>query len=296
MDVNEQLVGNGPSKAEIVRDPTGYIFVKKHFPSSEEDRLLKESYKMGYLYVIESESGLFSVPAVWGIDKTNLCYSMDYIPNAKSLGEALATMDTREAARRIFSIIDTISAQDPDGNRNDPSNVDALWNAMVHKFAAAKTNDANRAEYVALLDQLPDHVPSLPLGYSHGDFTFDNCLVGQDGMWWLIDPVWSAVESPIWDIGKILQSTAANWESIKTTGKAATRPKWLEDLNNVLISGFELICQPSDMLLGLTCQLARVSRWCFAEELVRLATQLLTVYVESGGDNGQCASAMRRII
>ena len=256
---------HGPSKVKFVDG-----IVQKTFPTSEADRFIKEVEKMRHLALIGSTTKKFKVPHINIVN--NLCYTTDYIHG-----------DPVILANQLMELLLTIAA---DGFH---STMAELWNVMLGKFKTAKTDDREYFDLVNAL-MMPKH---LTLGYSHGDFTFDNILYNENE-WYLIDPSWSAVESPIWDLGKILQSTAANWDGIKCTGFVGKKPQWLADLNEKMIEEMLKFFNAEEMLLGLACQLARVSRWCFSDELIRITKNLLKEYIK--GNENECINALCGIV
>lgn len=277
MAINKKtLLGYGPSRVRIIN--TGNVnIVYKSFPMNEFDRFIKEVEKMKYLTLLGEITGKFKVPKIFDISIENAYYTTEYISNSEiSFQENPAIISSK-----IVDIINTI-AQSKHGNNT----VLDLWNLMILKFKSAKTNDK---EYFDLVDSLLEP-KFLILGYSHGDLTFDNILYHKND-WYLIDPSWSAVESPIWDVGKILQSTAANWNGIKCNGIVGEKPQWLIELNEKVIDEMLKVFSAEEMLLGLACQLARVSRWCFSDELIRIIKNLLRKYI----DGYNCINILKEI-
>jgi len=265
------ISSHGPSRVEIAGN-----VVCKHFPATESERLRHEVDKLQQLRTISASCGLFSVPLV--LEVKELSYTMSRI-DAAPIGRI-----TSSAVPRLLQVVAAVARS----GTIRATQLD-LWAVMLEKFKLAPTTDQ---EYIQLVDNLPQPA-QLTLGYSHGDLTCDNILVDTADRWWLIDPAWSAVESPLWDVGKILQSTAVNWENIKQTGHAGTATSAAAKVNALIVAQLARSFQPAELLLGLACQLARVSRWCFAEELTRISKQLLLVYTEGNAD--ECLDALCRI-
>lgn len=275
------IPSNGPSTTTAIQIGKTRV-ARKCFPDAEKNRMQKEIAKMRFLRLLGEECGLFSVPEILDVGETD--YTMQWV-DALPLTESAAHITAK--ASDIITMISL--AQHPDNSLLSFCEPGELWQVMLKKFQTAKCDDD---QYVELCSNLREP-RRLILGYSHGDFTFDNILCDSDGNWHLIDPVWSEVESPLWDIGKFLQSTAVNWENIKTHGIVGTKSPRLTKINNRFIDRLLPYYQPEELLLGLACQLARVSRWCFPQEMMRITKQLLAIYTK--GTSNECVDALRRI-
>ena len=252
------------------------LLVRKEFEAKDRLRMVREIEKMQRLAGIAAESGTFRVPAI--VDVGRLHYTMEHVDGDPPSGDPQAVI--KRAVHVLLAIC---------GGARVECTPDNLWKVIIGKFLAVPSTDD---DYLALVARLKK--PRwLSAGYAHGDLTFDNILVDRLGQWWLIDPAWSEVEAPLWDIGKLLQSTAANWENIKQTGSVGVKSPWLEAVNNRLIDCLVDYFFPEDMLLGLACQLARVARWCHTAELIRIVKQLLAVYLK--GNDREYLDALRRI-
>ncbi len=263
------LIGHGPSKARIV-DKGDYKVVIKDFPNTEQDRVIKETKKMQTLYSLSQETDLFKVPKILDIKDFN--YTMEYIPNCKELNDVYNEQNSFLICDKIINIINFLK------NKKCEDNSISVWNAMIKKFKALKTENK---DYNTLIDYISKKTISIPSGYSHGDFTFDNTLVNNNLDFYLIDPAWSEAESPLWDVGKVLQSTAINWNYIKEHNCNGKRGTTLITINNILLNGFIKTYEKEHILLATACQLSRVARWCFPEILIPIIIKLLTVYKEN---------------
>jgi len=273
----------GPSKAQIV--------VRKQFSADDHDRLVKESEKLCILRNIGHQSGLFKVPKVLYVGDD--FYELEYIPNAVNLSECGFMYSPKELQDKLFAIMDNISAyENSDGY---------VWETMLAKFKQLKTDDE---EYNELVQGLPNNLmfPNQD-GYSHGDLSFDNIMCANGDLY-LIDPAWSAIESPLWDVGKILQSVLINWQGIKEKGRALQedRPGWMTALCYKCTGGSmldSLIEKYSfdGVILATACQLSRVARWSFPEVLIPIINNLLHIYFNKSGvgPNGN-TDALRGII
>jgi thiamine kinase-like enzyme len=189
--------------------------------------------------------------------------------------------------------MDNISAYEPSSGN--------VWDAMLAKFNQLNTSDE---EYNDLVKSLPQNlVFANQDGYSHGDMSFDNILYAKGDLY-LIDPAWSAIESPLWDVGKILQSVLINWQGIKRYGRAIQddRPGWMTALcykcmGNAMLDDLVKKYSFDGVLLATACQLSRVARWCFPEVLIPIIKKLLHIYFNDSkvGPDGN-TDALRRII
>lgn len=105
-----------------------------------------------------------------------------------------------------------------------------LWGSAVSSISACPL----KQRYVELLRRVHQHpYPIPPAGFCHGDLALDNLLVDPHGQLWIIDPLLNVYETPWWDIGKLLQSTRANWRQLRE-GRLAPGPRawqsWAEEL------------------------------------------------------------------
>jgi len=278
--LTSEFKGHGPSRISIVSFE-GSKAIRKTFPTNEFDRLTKEVFKLRTLGAIGETCGRFKVPHVLSV--AGSYYILEYIDTVP-----LPRENVVKNIHNILTAIANVSCQN-NSSTNGSTGKD-LWQVMLLIFRTAKSNDA---EYFDIVERLQEP-NQLSLGYSHGDLTLDNILCDRAGCWYLVDPSWSQVESPIWDVGKILQSTAANWDQIKSTGVVGAKPAWLDAINRELIGLLAQSFTPDEMLLGLACQLARVSRWCFADELIRVIKMLLKTHLR--GDDNERLDALRRIV
>lgn len=285
------LIGFGPSKAEIIQK-NNYKIVRKIFPRSEEDRRNKEVSKLKILRNISTPK-VFKVPEVLevGKEKETPYYELEFIKDAKELTEVGRFFTSENLVNKLNNIIELVSSYEkPNGN---------IWNAMIEKFKLVKTNNQ---EYNDLISQLPLNINFNCIGYSHGDMSFDNILF-SNGNFYLIDPAWSIVENPLWDVGKIMQSSLINWGGIKKTGKAIgnEREPWLssliynEKVNDSILQSFIEKYGIEAVILSTACQLSRVSRWCFADVLIPIINNLLNLYL-NGGLYNERIDALRRVI
>jgi hypothetical protein len=273
------LAGNGPSKVNII-NINGEKVARKKFPEAERDRCFKEYHKMRDLDKISQlSSGIFSVPTVLGINNNGEFYDMLFIDNARELNDCGFIYSSSDLRDKLLAIIDKISSY-------KKSNGD-LWKAMVNKFKSLKTDDKIYNDYI-------DHLPikfdfnDNCYCYSHGDLTFDNILY-SNGILYLIDPVWSEVESPLWDVGKILQSCLIRWHSICKHGKQIIEEGWLTYLcysvsghsSKSLADMFFDKYGIEACMIATACQLARVSRWCYADVLIPIINEILYVFLSN---------------
>ena len=273
----------GPSKTRLV--------VRKQFAPNDTDRLHKEGQKLCILKNIGESSKLFKVPEVVYVGSD--FYELEYIPNAKNLSECGFLYSPKDLQDKLFAIMDNIAAYEPSSGD--------VWDAMLAKFKQLKALDP---EYDELVARLPTNLvfPNQD-GYSHGDLSFDNIMYANGDLY-LIDPAWSAIESPLWDVGKILQSVLINWQGIKDKGRALQddRPGWMTALcynvkGGAMLDDLMKKYSYDGVLLATACQLSRVARWCFPEVLIPIIKKLLHIYFnDSGvGPDGN-TDALRRII
>jgi len=281
--MENKLTGHGPSKARLVsRGNTTYVV--KDFPITEKDRVIKEVAKMAHLHKLAKNIDLFRVPEV--LEVNEFSYTMEYIQECRELNDVYPIMRTDDVCNKLIDISTIVS------NEICPISKISVYEAFLNKFKAVKTQDI---EYTTVIQNLPKNV-NIPAGSCHGDLTFDNILVDKNFMWYLIDPVWSEAESPLWDIGKIFQSTFANWANIKSQGVLVQRSDKLNEINNQLLDRFSEKYTGEAILLATACQLSRVARWCFADTLLPIATKLLTVYNNGDASHDRCISALRGAI
>jgi len=296
----EELKGNGPSRTAVVDcGGKGLQAVLKTFPESEHQRMVREVEKLRYFRYLGKATGAFDVPEIYEVQDRS--YLMEYITSAVPLESRLAAVGVgamEDWSTRILAVLSTVTCPSVGTPPTWPCDAD-LWTTMLGKFGAAATRDVHEelaAAYCVEVTRLPPAVEGLPLGYSHGDLTLDNTIYSPylPERVFLIDAVWSAVESPVWDVGKLLQSTAANWGGIKATGSIVPKPKWLAALNECIVD--QLPYRASHALLGCACQLARVSRWAHPVPMVTLATRLLKTYNDCGGNDAECGRALRGLV
>jgi len=280
----------GPSTTEIL-ERWGTTIVRKHFAHDDGDRMAKEMIKLRTLASIGKQSEVFAVPMI--INADNNFYDLEYIPNAHQLGECGLMFSTGELQKKLLCIVNIIAKYKKSGGN--------VWNSMLAKFHQLKTDNE---EYNQLVSTLPGFLtfPNQD-GYSHGDLSFDNIIVA-DEVFYLIDPSWSSIESPLWDVGKILQSVLINWGGIKKFGRALgqEREGWMNPLlynvkgGGTLLDVFIATYSLDGVILSTACQLARVSRWCFADVLIPVINKLLHLYYGNGvGQDGRI-DALCRII
>jgi len=262
------LTGHGPSKVQL--------FARKTFPETEADRCEKEVQKLRVLSKIGRDSGLFGVPEIYRVEKHY--YEMEYIEGAVQLNECGFMYKTGILTKKIQAILAAIGSH---GER-----VGSVWPVMLDKFKQLKVSDH---EYDELVNGLPCEMDfgANSIGYSHGDLTFDNILVANGGEnWYLIDPAWSQVESPLWDIGKLMQTVLIGWNQIKNTGKLGYKDGWITAMcysgsyhaGDMLLGNFVERYGYDAVVLSTACQLARVARWCYREVLMPVIKELLARY------------------
>jgi len=274
------FIGHGPSRAQAI-EFHGQKAVMKIFPDTERERVVLETHKMQTLREMSAETQLFKVPKILEITPTT--YTMEFIPDCKDLNMALNHFPVNTTVERITRIINFFATKP--GYSTCP-----VWDVMLEKFKALKIDNER---YNRAVVRLPLHL-NIWSSFSHGDLSFDNVLVDSKGEWYLIDPAWSKAESPYWDIGKVFQSTAFNWEYIKHTGRRGPRSDKLVAINDGILNQFFSVqdAQLQFMLLGTACQLARVARWCYAETLVPIINTLLETYLNESNDD-RCLDALR---
>lgn len=279
-----EFKGHGPSKVKII-DKGGVKIARKYFPETERDRCFKESDKMIFLKTIGKESGVFNVPEIYEVEKNGDYYDMEYLQNVKELNDIGFIYSTADLRDRILKIIDTITPYKYE--KND------LWEVMLSKFKQLKTGDV---KYIDFINNLPKGVKFNDncYGYCHGDLTFDNILIDdKENKWYLIDAVWSYCESPLWDVGKILQSCLIRWNSIRRNGKLVMEDGWLAFLNSSvsyhakkpLLEMFIERYGADAVLLATACQLARVSRWCYPHVLIPIIDEIFHIFFHGRDDN-----------
>lgn len=252
----------GPSNYQVVDG----VF-RKYFPKEEKDRLEKEVAKLFALGKLGSN--IFKVPQVLDIGEFH--YDLEYIKDARQLNDFVGILDDDFIVDKILEILNSFG---------EITYHSSLMNVFKDKFLQSNIKEGENLDFGR----------ELPIGFSHGDLTFDNILVSGE-TWYLIDPAWSSVESPLWDIGKILQTTAINWPGIKRYGKLS-RNSNLENINRLFLERIVQKFQVIDIILGLSCQLARVSRWCFRDILEPISLDLLNKYFKK--DNDECFNALLR--
>lgn len=272
------MISYGPSRVEIKGD-----IVHKFFPIEEIDRCQKEIEKMLILQKAGAATGIFSVPEILENNQSN--YKLRYV-KAKQLNDLGFMMPTKELADRLMKIIEIVS------QIKQPTSTLSVWEVMVKKFNATKAYVHNK-EYDNLVDQLPKdlHFPN-EIGYSHGDFNFDNILYDCKEFY-LIDPAWSETESPLWDVGKLMQSILICWPSIKAHGRAlgTDRAGWVTPListasagsSKPLIEYFVDMYGIDGVVLSTAATLSRVARWSFADILTPIINKLLIIYLNKEG-------------
>ena len=280
------LKGHGPSKAELI-DKGSYQIVRKNF-NIDEQRRDREVKKLEYLELIAQ---CYKVPKVLEVGKAenNFYYDLEYIKNSSELSIAGKYLESWFIKEQLFNIIDNLCLVKAKDN---------VWTTMIDKFNEVKIIDP---EYYELINSLPKNI-EFKKGYSHGDLSFDNILVDGGTEFYLIDPAWSNIESPLWDVGKIMQSTLINWNGIKSTGKAlgSEREDWIDNLLFLKSRGDTILTKLIDtftidgVILSTACQLSRVSRWCFSETLIPIVKNLLKLYLN--GDKDGNFDALCRII
>ncbi len=110
--------------------------------------------------------------------------------------------------------------------------LDALWDKAVRTMSPGKLMN----QYRELVHQLRSQLYPIPAaGFCHGDLALDNLLVDPDGQLWIIDPLYNVYETSFWDIGKLLQSTMANWMALRQ-GRLEDPPASLQNWADALLN------------------------------------------------------------
>lgn len=275
----EKLKGHGPSNVVIV--------ARKYFPFEEEDRCYRERCKIIDLKILGDECKLFKVPECLG--STRFTYDMEYIKGAVELGEIGYKYKSSDLRDRILNLIDAL--------KNYKSSAGEIWPVMIEKFNQLRTKNKT---YNELIIDLPPKMqfPDYCYGYCHGDLTFDNILVTPNDNWYLIDPVWSKVDSPLWDVGKICQSILVGWKQIKETGGIGYKDGWISALcysasghaSQSLLDALVQKYSYNGVVLSTACQLSRVARWCFSDALIPVINELLTRFFSKDSEESKISA------
>ena len=218
---------------------TRIIVVKECNPKTSEDteKFIGEFAKLSMLCLMASSHKCgFSVPGHLSMDASGRQYSREYI-----VGETLesqlcsAGWNTTSVAHDIIKILDSIAA----GPLLCTSMIDTTdYFLYLLNDSMSSVEEGNTLEtWNAIRARIHSaDFPKVEFGFNHGDLAFDNIIVDPDRKLWLIDPLVNKIETPWWDVGKVLQSTYCNWPALKAGIVDAPSPGLLSIAENVLLT------------------------------------------------------------
>ena len=98
-------------------------------------------------------------------------------------------------------------------------------------------------------DQLLQKLPKiLPNSHYHGDLTMENCIFGNDGKFYLIDPITTDYAGWVFDLAKLQQDLVSGWfirnYNVKLQGK-------LWDINSAIMDKYPAANNPMLLILML---------------------------------------------
>ena len=98
-------------------------------------------------------------------------------------------------------------------------------------------------QFTFSFEQLISRLPKiLPKSHYHGDLTVENCIFGNDGKFYLIDPITTEYASWIFDIAKLQQDLVSGWfirnQDVQLQGK-------LWDINSAILHKYPQANNPT---------------------------------------------------
>ena len=209
-----QLRGHSNFNLKLIKNKKGY-FVEK----SDGKRLHQQCEKQEVYYdLINNEpilSHLFEVPKIQsGNWKDNRFSFIMKFYNGKSILDILEKGDITLLDDLINKLFLYLKWEFDNSIEEFP--YDDIQNKLI--------NLGTKVEYsifknivINLLDKVNLNQQPIPIGYCHGDFTFNNMIFSHKII--LIDWLDSFVESPIQDCAKILQEVNLQWTLLIDGGK-----------------------------------------------------------------------------
>lgn len=241
--------------------------VKKSYPIEQSLRCQSECNKLARIRLIGRIKNEFSSPKILYCGKS--FYEMELV-RGSHLSLAVEWLDPSIVGSKILSILDSLRFHRHSGGDT--------WDFMMKKLSIAGVNDSLLKSCQSM---------DLPCGFSHGDLTFDNILVSPCGRFNLIDPVYNDAETPLWDAGKILQTTLIGWKM----GSISIRSDAMINVHGFVIDGLLERFKPRHVCLGLACQLARVSRWACTDFMMEKCLTYMDLVLN--GNDKDCIVALR---
>jgi len=183
------------------------VFIK----TSSKNRLEKQCKKqIWFRQQIEDASigHIFKIPEVYKQNKKNRCYSfeMQYINGRNILSE----LEYSSYDRLDYIIECILYLIDWEISRCTPQKIDAeLFKEKIGYIEKKTGQDISKItdRIVDLSNQVSGKY--IPVGICHGDLTLSNMLFGNKIV--LLDFLDSFVETPLQDIGKLLQEVDLKW-------------------------------------------------------------------------------------
>lgn len=213
------MAGNAKTGVGLSGCRTRVVVIKELSPDHDCESAIKfavEIAKTNLLTLMALTGAPFKVPGHLEISPGMDRYSRDFI-RGRTLEEKLC----QSGRLRFIDVIERITAIVKSLQYGPLLSAGVLGDAICYKtwiegsYLTVDSGNEIRGAWEELIPDLNRCYPAVPMGFCHGDLAFDNIIVGEDGEWWLIDPLANAYETPWWDVGKVLQSTYCNWPLLR---------------------------------------------------------------------------------
>lgn len=203
------MMGQSESLVQI-KNNSGVLRILKSSPS----RNLR--FKSQYIKHKSAEGSMMEpllVPKILS-DFKDFSYEMEYV-HGMPFGNFIEICDQQELQEPVEKISDYI---DRSLNTADRTKTDELQLALKEKLRILKMEILSESQSNSLFCKLLDYLESatekvdIPSGWNHGDFSFENILVGQySHQIFAVDFLDSPFNSPLIDIGRIWLDSRFGW-------------------------------------------------------------------------------------
>lgn len=195
---------------EIIHDCTGSYFVKTF---KDQEKGLNSIKKQQDFSELITKKWRLKVPEVYDIERLSygLKVTMEYVDGLSGPSiEKKATKAFTENLRHAFSCMIMLNFE---GSRFSTVKQETLFDKLNNIRLNSQHNEFDKMlnDVENLILQQSDYL--IPIGFNHGDLTSSNLIVASSSIFYLVDFLPTFIESPAWDIVKIVQDLRYYWSA-----------------------------------------------------------------------------------
>ena len=128
-------------------------------------------------------------------------YDMMYIPHIDMITWLLHN-PVDQFVQWLIDSVNKLKINSVDKDWEDVYNTKLLSSTLIKYWPKIKFTPTD------LINQLPKN---LPISNYHGDLTMENCIFGNDGKFYMIDPITTEYSSWVFDLAKLMQDLNSGW-------------------------------------------------------------------------------------